>query len=129
MHNNNFIIHENDDKDSDDLNIFLSSNQENKLIDNCYENNYVSCLDIENIDAITAIEVDYTLNFTIKQLKIICEYYKIKFKKLNKEKIIQEIINFESNIDNQETTHKRKLLWYYLEELKNDKFTKRFIIM
>lgn len=129
MHNNNFIIHENDDKDSDDLNIFLSSNQENKLIDNSYENNYISCLDIENIDAITAIEVDYTLNFTIKQLKIICEYYKIKFKKLNKEKIIQEIINFESNIDNQETTHKRKLLWYYLEELKNDKFTKRFIIM
>ena len=129
MHNNNFIIHENDDEDSDDLNIFLSSNQENKLIDNSYENNYISCLDIENIDAITAIEVDYTLNFTIKQLKIICEYYKIKFKKLNKEKIIQEIINFESNIDNQETTHKRKLLWYYLEELKNDKFTKRFIIM
>ena len=129
MHNNNFIIHENDDKDSDDLNIFLSSNHENKLIDNCYENNYVTSLDIENIDAITAIEVDYTLNFTLKQLKIICEYYKIKFKKLNKEKIIQEIINFESNIDNQEITHKRKLLWYYLEELKNDKFTKRFIIM
>jgi len=71
---------------------------------------------------------DYELNYTIKQLQVICEYYGLSANKLKKKDIIDMIVAFEVNEDNLEICMKRKELWYYINELKNDKFMRKFVI-
>jgi hypothetical protein len=74
---------------------------------------------------------NYELNFNVKQLMLICEYYEMKdirANKLKKQDIIEQIILFETNPENIEVVTKRKELWYYIDELKNDKMMKRFVI-
>jgi hypothetical protein len=81
---------------------------------------------------ITAKNLDYGLNYLIKDLLLICDYYgiskDIKKRKLKKEKIIHLLVNFEEDISNIKLVNKRKQLWYYMNELKNDKFMKKFIL-
>ncbi len=48
--------------------------------------------------------------------------------KMKKQDIIEQIILYENNTDNIEMVIKRKELWYYMSELKNDKIMKRFVI-
>ena len=68
----------------------------------------------------------------MKQLLLICEYYgiskDIRVNKLKKQDIIEQIILFEKNMENIEITIKRKEMWYYMSELKNDKMMKKFVI-
>lgn len=76
---------------------------------------------------------NYDLNYNIKQLLVICDYYGIskiiiKINKMKKQDIIEQIILFEKDADNIETVQKRKQMWYYMNELKNDKFMKKFIL-
>ena len=74
---------------------------------------------------------NYELNFNVKQLMLICEYYEMKdirANKLKKQDIIEQIILFETNPENIEVVTKRKELWYYIDELKNDKMMKKFVI-
>ncbi len=76
--------------------------------------------------------LNYNINYTVKQLMDICDYYeflkRVKTGKFNKEQIIDEIIDFEFNPENEEIVVKRKMMWYYIKELKNDKFMKKFVI-
>jgi hypothetical protein len=76
--------------------------------------------------------VDYQMNYTVKQLLTICEYYGIakicKMNKCTKEEIIHHLMVFESDLENREIVLQRKNLWFYLNELKNDKFTKKFVL-
>ena len=76
--------------------------------------------------------IHYDLNYTVKQLLLICEYYGIskdlKNNKCNKTDILNTLIIYENNIENMEKVNKRKTLWYYMNELKNDKFMKKFIL-
>lgn len=75
---------------------------------------------------------NYELNYTVKQLSFICEYYNllknIKINKLKKQDIIEQIILFEYSQENCEIVVKRKELWFYMNELKNDKIMKKYII-
>jgi len=71
---------------------------------------------------------NYYLNYTIKQLLIICDFYGIVKTKMKKRDIIEQIILFENNIDNLDIILKRREFWNYMNELKNDKFMKRFVI-
>lgn len=75
---------------------------------------------------------DYEMNYTVKQLLLICEYYDIlkdvRANKAKKQDIIEQILLFEKNMENVEITMKRKELWYYINELKNDKMMKKFVI-
>jgi len=75
---------------------------------------------------------EYNDNFTIKELFLICDYYNIskelKLLKCNKEKIIQSLVEFESCQSNNDIVLKRKQLWFYINELKNDKMMKKFVI-
>ncbi len=77
-------------------------------------------------------EIDYDMNYTVNQLLLICDFYdlvkELKLKKCNKQTIIQVLVNFENNIKNEEIVSKRKLFWFYINELKNDKFMKKFIL-
>ena len=72
---------------------------------------------------------EYDLNYTLKQLGMIYEYYNIgKITKLKKADIIQAIVVFEHDAENCEIVMRRQKLWHYLEELKADKFMKRFVL-
>ena len=75
---------------------------------------------------------NYDLNYTLKQLLFICEYYNIskgvKINKMKKQDIIEQIILFENDMSNFNIVTKRKQLWYFMNELKNDKFMKKYII-
>lgn len=86
----------------------------------------------ENVDDIFTQMKLYELNYNIKQLLIICEYYNllkdIRANKSKKQDIIEQIIFFENNPENVEIVNKRKELWYYIDELKNDRIMKRFVI-
>lgn len=71
----------------------------------------------------------YDLNYNLKQLTMIYEYYNLgKVAKIKKADMIQAIVVFEHDIENCELVMRRQLLWHYLEELKADKFMKRFIL-
>ena len=75
---------------------------------------------------------NYDLNYTLKQLLFICEYYNIskgiKLNKMKKQEIIEQIILFENDMSNFNIVTKRKQLWYFMNEIKNDKFMKKYII-
>jgi hypothetical protein len=68
----------------------------------------------------------------LKQLNLICDYYGItaylRITKCNKEDIVNTLVLYENAYENYEIVAKRKRMWKYLAELKNDKFMKKFII-
>jgi hypothetical protein len=117
---------------SNDTNIL--SEELNKILNELENNNVKKTNDNffhyhnENIPKF----VDYTFNYKIKDLNLICEYYNIlkevKQNKYNKEQMINKIIEFENDIDNYEIVYKRMNMWFYINELKNDKFMKKFIL-
>jgi hypothetical protein len=76
--------------------------------------------------------INYHENYTIKELMLICEYYgiakEIKANKCNKDIIIQILVDFETNSENNDIVFKRQNMWFYISELKNDKFMKKFIL-
>ena len=93
-------------------NTYLQDNEDNK--DN--EDNE------DNEDNTMAMHIEYELNYTIKQLKAISDYYNLTIRKLKKNEIIDNIILFEVEDENQTVVYSRKRLWYFVEELKNDRF-------
>lgn len=83
-------------------------------------------------NAIVTESNNYTINFTIKQLMVICEYYglskMLKSNKNNKEYIVNALVLFEKDYANQDIVFKRRNMWYFMAELKNDKLMKKYII-
>jgi len=75
------------------------------------------------------LEQDYNENFTKKELELIAGYYDISKRKKRKLDLIHEIIIFEQNDFNYDTVEKRKLHWFYLEQLREDPYLKQFIII
>jgi hypothetical protein len=75
---------------------------------------------------------NYADNYTVKQLMHICDYYgiskEVKAFKCKKQEIVNFLLVFENTDNNFEVVMKRKQLWYYINELKNDKFMKKFIL-
>ena len=76
--------------------------------------------------------LDYDLNYNVKQLLLICEYYGIvktvKANKFKKDDIISFLLEFEENPENYLVVYKRKQLWFFMNELKNDKFMKKYLL-
>jgi len=92
------------------------------MVDNC-----------KMTDALYAFMVHYDKNCTVKQLQQIYDYYvfcgmKSERGKKKKQDLICEILLFEENIENYEIVLKRKELWFYIEELKKDKFMRNYIL-
>ena len=75
--------------------------------------------------------IDYQLNYTVKQLLQICDYYGIakdlRLSKCNKEFIANVLVEFETNFQNVDIVERRQILWAYMDELKRDKFMKKYI--
>ena len=76
--------------------------------------------------------INYHENFTVKELLLICEYYGIakdlRVNKCNKEEIIIILVNFENKPINDDIVLKRRNMWYYMSQLKNDKFMKKYVL-
>jgi hypothetical protein len=76
--------------------------------------------------------INYHENYTVKELLLICEYYgfskDMKANKFNKEQIIEYLVGFESDISNTDIVFRRQNMWFYINELKNDKFMKKFVL-
>jgi hypothetical protein len=83
-------------------------------------------------DNIFAKIMDYKNNYTVKELMIICDYYglmkEVRLNKFKKDELISFLLDFEENVNNSSIVYRRKLLWYFVHELKNDKFMKKYII-
>jgi len=99
----------------DEINIYSISNENNN-----------------NDDYSVFNYLNYSKKYTVKELMLICEFYNIakelKTKKANKEIIINAIQIYENDSLNYEIVAKRHNLWFYMNELKNDKFMKKFIL-
>jgi len=86
----------------------------------------------DSANSIVTESNNYNVNFTIKQLLVICDYYglskMLKSNKNNKEYIVNVLVLFEKDYANQDIVSKRRNMWYFMAELKNDKFMKKHII-
>jgi hypothetical protein len=120
------------DNDNDNNNEFNDSDITNK-ISNLLITSDDDDNDIDNDDSMMPQILNYQINFTVRQLMQICEYYgiakEIKTNKFNKDETIQMLVVFENDQQNEDIVCKRRLLWFYADELKNDKYMKRYIIM
>ena len=82
-----------------------------------------------NMDEYIALEIDYNENYKKKELERIADYYEISKRKKGKQKLIEDIVIFEKDESNKEITERRKLLWYYMEEINNDNYLSKFLIL
>tara|TARA_B100001123_G_scaffold438891_1_gene574622 strand:+ start:346 stop:741 length:396 start_codon:yes stop_codon:yes gene_type:complete len=80
-------------------------------------------------DELIALQINYNENYTKKQLERIIEYYKLSKRKKKKMQLVKDIILFEKNILNCEIVERRKILWYYIEEIKSDNYLSKFLIL
>ena len=87
--------------------------------------------ELENNDVRISHVINYQENCTVKELLTICEYYgfakDVKNNKLNKEQIIEVLVAFELDPNNSDIVFKRQNMWFYINELKNDKFMKKYV--
>jgi len=88
--------------------------------------------ELSDSDLIIPQMINYNENFTVKELLLICEYYgfakDVKTNKFNKEQIIDFLVSFETDPNNSDIVFKRQNMWFYINELKNDKFMKKFVL-
>jgi hypothetical protein len=80
-------------------------------------------------DDYVACELDYNENYTKKQLDLIADYYNISKRKKRKAELIEEIVIFEKEPTNYDIVQRRKTLWFYVEEINNDSFLSKFLIL
>jgi len=85
-----------------------------------------------NEDLFISQTLNYEVNFTVKELMLICEYYGIskdlKSNKCNKNEIIYFLVKFENDHVNEDVVSKRRNMWFYINEIKNDKFMKKYVL-
>jgi len=121
-----FFLNDGAECDAELMDLYKLQNELNEL--DIYGN---SCQEPDSDDIFLEMK-DYEMNYNVKQLLLICEYYDIlkdvRANKAKKQDIIEQILLFEKNLENIEITMKRKELWYYINELKNDKMMKKFVI-
>ena len=120
-------------------NIFFSIDVDNEENNKNDEINNLSDLlnEINNNDFINEeiFEVmcyEYKINYTVKELLLICDYYGIakemKTNKYSKDEIINALVQFENNPINNDIFMRRQSMWYCIDKLKNDKFMKKYVL-
>jgi hypothetical protein len=88
--------------------------------------------DLNNEGIIEVISFDYKINYTVKELLLMCEYYgiakELKNNKCCKDVIIHFLVDFESNPLNNTIVLRRQEMWRCINILKNDKFMKKYVL-
>ena len=118
-------------KESKQKNIFVDEGDimniiDEKLKDN-YEKNKDNCENNE-FDKIYSMQLDYDENYIKKDIDFIADYYKISKRKKRKMELIQDIVLFEINPGNESIVQKRKLMWFYISEIEEDSYLRKFLI-
>jgi hypothetical protein len=129
---------ENDNNNSNE-NVFFSldesdqsenSNEIPNFLDDFDFSNEIN--DLNNEGIIEVISVDYKINYTVKELLLMCEYYgiakELKNNKCCKDVIIHFLVDFESNPLNNTIVLRRQEMWRCINILKNDKFMKKYVL-
>ena len=102
----------------------------NDLLDDFDYTNQINNLTNEEI--IESLSIEYKINYNVKDLLLICEYYgiakELKVQKFCKEMIIYFLVDFENDPLNNTIVLQRKKMWHCMNMLKNDKFMKKYII-
>ena len=133
---------ENDNNNKNNENVFfLLDETENEMNtdDSTQLNDFLEDLnfedemtDLNNQGIIEVMHVDYKINYTVKELLLICEYYglakELKIQKCCKDIIILVLVDFESNPLNNTIVLRRQEMWRYINILKNDKFMKKYVL-
>ena len=151
MDNNiNIFFNEKNENENNNLeyniNDFLNNgndflNNGNDFLNNDNNNFYESFLletnKLTKYDAIRAgygemLVLYYDEQYVVADLLRICDYYGLlklvkKTLKCKKQDIIDIIVLFETNKENEAIVKKRHQLWSYIMELKADKYMKQFI--
>jgi len=122
----------NEEMDQSDENIVISMDTSTEVKKEVFDmNNLNDVFGPEEVVDTTMYVLNYNLNFNVKQLLQICDYYGIaktmRQQKCNKDEIIMMLVDFEASEENSEIVTRRQLLWYYVNELKNDSFMKKYI--
>lgn len=113
--------------------------KKNIIIDNNYEddikkiNEEIEKISLEennfsDYDSAYAQILDYKTNYLKKDLIKIAEYYEISVRKKTKDKLIEDILSFENNPENCIILERRQTLWFYLNELMEDNYLRKYII-
>ena len=85
--------------------------------------------DGDNFSAIFFLmEEEYNI-LTKKELERICDYYEISKRKKRKADMKQDIIIYEQDQTNSEIVERRTEMWYCIEQIKNDKYLKKYLIL
>jgi hypothetical protein len=121
-----------------DENIVITINEEDDTYRECeqinldYVNNFLNEVEAEVEDLRTPHILDYAENYTVKELILICDYYgfskEIKATKLGKDLLIHCLVDYELDPVNAVNVEKRRNMWFFINELKNDKFMKKFVL-
>ena len=101
----------------------------NEQSSNIPDENDFSLEESIGLDDYVASELDYNENYTKKQLDLIADYYNISKRKKRKAELIEEIVIFEKELTNYDIVQRRKTLWFYMEEINNDSFLSKFLIL
>ena len=79
-------------------------------------------------DKAMALELEYSTNYTVKQLSQILDYYEISKRKLRKDEMVQILVMFETDAQNASLVSRRKRLWANAQELREDPYFAKFIV-
>ena len=114
------------------------TNENNFIVSDCNINEILNSEHVfKDADNLFANFIHYDINYTLKQLLLICQYYGIEYyststdiriNKCNKSDVLRTLIIYENNIENLEKVNKRKKMWYCINELKKDKFMKKYVL-
>ena len=130
----------NDDDNDNGENVFFSLDETtvefnneniiNNLLDDFDYTNQINNLTSEEI--MESLSIEYKINYNVKDLLLICEYYgiskELKVNKCNKDEIIFHLVNFENNPLNNIVVLRRQEMWRCITMLKNDKFMKKYVL-
>lgn len=122
---NNKKLKNDRNSDSDNIDLFYEElmeqvNKENKRLEE-QEN---ECNEDTTFESLF---YEYQYNYLKPDLMHVARYYDLKTRKKTKIDLITDIVEFELNPENIFIVEKRKYLWNYIEELKEDEYLSQFI--
>lgn len=76
------------------------------------------------------LDIDYELyDMKKKELQMICDYYNLSYTRLKKEEMIEQLNEFEGNIENMDIVIQRRTMWNKLKELISDDYLSQYIVL
>jgi len=132
---NNNDNNNNDNVNDFNINDYINSNEDTNT--NTFEQFLFETDKLTKYDAVRAgygelLSLYYDEQYVVADLLRICDYYGLlklvkKTLKCKKQDIIDIIVLFETNKENENIVNRRHQLWSYIMELKSDKYMKQFI--